>query len=77
MNSGGNFWKGMILALLCACLMRLTACAERKVAILQSDHLIETIPDNHCVDCHGSWYDGRKVISGGYLLDIFKELQNK
>ncbi|MHB8174669.1 MAG: hypothetical protein ACYDFU_09465 [Nitrospirota bacterium] len=77
MISGRKFWKGMISAFLCACLMSLTACAEKKVAILQSDRLIETIPDNHCIDCHANWYDGRKIISGGYLLDIFKELQSK
>ncbi len=71
-----RFLTATTLASAFAFLMSTTGCAPRRAVILPSDRLVETIPVGHCADCHGDYYDGRCTISKGYLLDIFKLLED-
>ena len=74
---GRTFLTAMTLALLFACQSFTTGCARVRTVVLPGDRLIETIPSGHCLDCHGDYYDGRAVADKGYLLDMFKLLEDK
>ncbi len=55
----------------------MTGCGQPKVKILPDDRLVEFVPAGHCADCHADYYDGRAVLSPGYLLEIFRQLEDK
>jgi hypothetical protein len=72
-----RLWVATTFVCLCFLTPSFIGCAKKEVIALPDSRIVQTLPVNHCLPCHARYFEGRMIIDKGYLLDIFRILEEK